>query len=81
MTKNKLKLYIDHLWDMREYLCCREFDYPFYGGLKSKFTSSPEACDAFQNIWHIFTAGDYKSKKQFISAYIKELSRLGEKIK
>ena len=82
MTKKQFDLYTDHIWKMREYLSfCEEFDYPFYGGLKSKFTGSPEACDAFQNIWHKFTNEQYKTKKQFQNAYKTEFERLGESVK
>ncbi len=82
MTLKKFNLYINHIWKMRDYLRCNEdFDYPFYGGLKSKFTGSSEACDAFQNIWHDFCNGSYATKQQFQNAYKTELNRLGEDVK
>ena len=81
MTTEKFNLYTDHVWKMREYLCfCEAFDYPWYGGLKSKFVGSAEACDAMQDIWIPFINNDYKTKKQFKAAYKKELKRLGEDI-
>jgi hypothetical protein len=82
MTIKKFNLYTEHIWKMREYLTfCEQFDYPWYGGLKSKFEGSPEACDAFQNIWNEFINGQYKTKNQFKFAYKTELKRLGENVK
>lgn len=83
MKIEKFNLYTDHIWKMREYLQqIDQFDYPWYGGLKRKFFSaSPEACDAFQNIWHHFCEGKYKSKLQFRNAYKTELKRIGEDVK
>lgn len=83
MTHKKLKEIIDHLWKHREYLYhSHTFDYPFYGGLKSKMRSaSPEAVDAMQLIWGEFTNGDYISKVEFKSHYIEALKELGEVIK
>ena len=82
MTKKQFNLYTEHLWKMREYLSfCEQFDYPWYGGLKSKFNGSPEACDAMQNIWHEFIHNFYKTKKQFQNAYKTELKRLGENVR
>ncbi len=81
MTFKKFTLYTDHIWKMREYLQqIDQFDYPWYGGLKSKFTGSPEACDAFQNIWHSFCTGEYQTKSQFKNAYKIELNRIGEDV-
>jgi hypothetical protein len=89
MTKKKFKLYTDHIWDHREYIACfgngYYFDYPFYWGLKSKFTGSPEACDAMQNIMNNESIRNsisrFKTKKQFCKSYREELNRLGEKVK
>lgn len=50
------------------------------GGLKNKFKGSPEACDAFQNIWQSFCNQQYKTKSHFKQVYKQELNRLGEKI-
>lgn len=85
MNKKSFKLYTDHIWKHRDYINCFDeahyFDYPFYWGLKSKFNGSPEVCDAMQNITR---KGDimfpFKTKKEFCSAYKKELNRLGEKV-
>lgn len=81
MTKKQFNLYTEHIWKMREYLSyCGEFDYPWYGGLKNKFTGSSEACDAMQYVWTPFINGEFKTKKQFQNAYKSELRRLGEKV-
>jgi hypothetical protein len=81
MKEAKLKQIIDHLWVHREYLQLHpRFDYPFYGGLKSKMNGSPESVDAMQNIWHLFTGCEFKSKNEFLGRYVVELIRLGEKI-
>jgi hypothetical protein len=83
MTRKKLDQIIDHLWKHREYLrFYPDFDYPFYGGLKSKMNSaSPEAVDAMQEIWGEFTNGDYDTKLEFREYYEEELIRLGEIIR
>ncbi len=81
MKAKTFNLYTEHIWKMREYLIfCEEFDYPWYGGLKSKFTGPAEAYDAMQSIWPQFVNGDFKTKKQLKKAYKAELKRLGEKI-
>jgi len=82
MTTKKINQLIDHLWKHREYLrYVEEFDYPFYGGFKSKMGNcSPEAVDAMQNIWFRFISGDYDTKKSFRISYEIELAVLGEKI-
>lgn len=82
MTENQFDLYTEHLWKMREYLWfCEEFEYPWYGGLKSKFNGSSEWCDAMQSIWVQFIRGHYKTIKQFQSAYKTELKKNGVNIK
>jgi hypothetical protein len=82
MKQAKLNLIIDHLWKHREYLYFHHtFDYPFYGGLKSKMNTSPESVDAMQQIWGEFTNGVYTTKKEFKQYYIEALFELGETIK
>jgi hypothetical protein len=82
MTINKFNEICDHIWKYKEYLrLIEEFDYPFYGGLKSKMNGSPESVDAIQNIWFDFQLEKFKTKKQFKSAYKQELKRIGELIK
>lgn len=82
MTTAKLNFIIDHLWKHREYLRFHhDFDFPFYGGLKSKMNTSPESVDAMQEIWGEFTNGVYDTKKEFREYYVAELLRLGEVIK
>lgn len=80
--KNKdAQFYINHLWNHREYYFEDYiFDYSFYGGLKSKFKGSPEACDAIQFIWADLVNGKFKTKRKFYSAFRKRLNELGEKI-
>lgn len=80
MTFKKFEQICDHIWEYREYLqLIDQFDYPFYGGLKSKIGNcSPEVVDAMQNIWHEFQSNEFKTKKQFKSAYKQELARIGE---
>jgi len=50
MTKKLFKTITDHIWEHKEYLRhVTEFEYPWYGGLKSKIgNASVEAVDAMQ---------------------------------
>lgn len=81
MKEAKFLQIVDHLWSHRDYLKFHpQFDFPFYGGLKSKMDGvSSEGVDAMQNIWHDFTS-TYKSKPEFRRCYEIELYRLGEQI-
>jgi hypothetical protein len=80
--KNKdAQFYINHLWNHREYYSEDNiFDYPFYGGLKSKFKASPEVCDVIQFLWVDLVKNKFKTKRKFYSAFRRKLNELGEKI-
>ena len=81
MKSKDAQFYIDHLWNHREYYFVdRMFDYPFYGGLKSKFKGSPEACDAIQFLWSSLVNNKFKTKRQFYSEFKLRLNELGEEI-
>lgn len=83
MTKNKFQFIVNHVWKFRAFLrYLPEFDYPFYGGLKSQMgTCSPESVDAMQNIWESLFDGSIKNKRELAARYSKELSKVGELVK
>lgn len=83
MTRDKFNEIINHLWYYHDVLADMypDFDYPSYGGLKSKMNDqSPEAVDAMQEIWENLIEGDYKTRSEFSKMYEGALFRIGEVI-